>query len=149
MRLSSESPPRWEDEQSCEEGVHGLCALQGPQGSLDTLLQGRVPMTLTGYFGALSVPAPALVSTAAPGPLTMTSLPFTAPSAASEPGLLIFTALVKAFMVKDVWREWKEGFAGRPAIRELEEKWGNSWRPGNTVRVQFCRPKVIWNEILA
>jgi hypothetical protein len=25
--------------------------------------------------------------------------------------------------------------AGRPAVRELEEKWESRWRPGNTVRV--------------
>ena len=34
-------------------------------------------------------------------------------------------------------------------MRELEEKWGSSWCPGNTVRVQFCRRKVIWDELLA
>ncbi|KAF2185275.1 hypothetical protein K469DRAFT_576716, partial [Zopfia rhizophila CBS 207.26] len=51
--------------------------------------------------------------------------------------------------VKDVWREWKEGFVGLPAVRELEERWGSRWRPGNVVRVQFCRRKVIWDELLA
>ena len=66
-----------------------------------------------------------------------------------EPGLPVFTALAKAFTVKDVWKEWKEGSAGRPAVRELEEKWGSRWRPGNTIRVQFCRRKVIWDELQA
>jgi hypothetical protein len=28
-------------------------------------------------------------------------------------------------MVKDVWREWREGLAGQPAIQEPEEKWGS------------------------
>lgn len=45
--------------------------------------------------------------------------------------------------VKDAWREWREGLAGRPAVCELEDKWGSRWRPGNTVRVQFCRRKVL------
>ncbi|KAJ0127079.1 Uncharacterized protein HZ326_29818 [Fusarium oxysporum f. sp. albedinis] len=27
--------------------------------------------------------------------------------------------------------------------------WGSRWRPGNRVRVQFCRRKVIWDELLA
>jgi hypothetical protein len=31
----------------------------------------------------------------------------------------------------------------------LEETWGSRWRPGNGVRVQFCRRKVIWDELLA
>jgi hypothetical protein len=68
---------------------------------------------------------------------------------AAEPSLPVFTALARAFTVKDAWREWKEGIAGQPAIRELEEKWGSRWRPGNTIRVQFCRRKVIWDEVLA
>ena len=28
-------------------------------------------------------------------------------------------------------------------------KWGSRWRPGNTLRAQFCRRKVIWDAILA
>ena len=64
-------------------------------------------------------------------------------------GVPIVTALTRAFTVKDVWREWQEGIAGQPAIRELEEKWGSRWRPTNAVRVQFCRRKVIWDEVLA
>jgi len=54
---------------------------------------------------------------------------------AAEPSLPIFIALAKAFTVKDVWREWKEGITGQPAIQELEEKWGSRWRPGNIIRV--------------
>jgi len=34
-------------------------------------------------------------------------------------------------------------------VRVLEETWGSRWRPGNRVRVQFCRRKVIWDELLA
>jgi hypothetical protein len=33
----------------------------------------------------------------------------------------VVTALSKAFTVRDAWREWKEGIAGQPAVRELEE----------------------------
>ena len=64
-------------------------------------------------------------------------------------GLPVIAALARAFTVKDVWREWQEGLAGQPAIKELEEKWGSRWRPTNAVRVQFCRRKVIWDEVLA
>lgn len=42
---------------------------------------------------------------------------------------------------------------GRPrrsaSSEELEGKWGNRWRLGNTLRVQFCWRKVIWDAILA
>jgi hypothetical protein len=55
----------------------------------------------------------------------------------------VLAALARAFTVKHVWREWQEGLAGQPAIRELEEKWGSRWRPSNVARVQFCRRKVI------
>jgi hypothetical protein len=61
----------------------------------------------------------------------------------------VVTALVRVFTVRDVWKEWEEGIAGQPAVRVLEETWGSRWRPGNGVRVQFCRRKVIWDELLA
>jgi hypothetical protein len=123
--------------------------LESLQGSLNALLQGQVPVTFTGYFGTPHgpVPAPAPVPVPAPVP-TSVGAAILAPST-PEPGLPVFAALAKAYTVKDVWKEWKEGLAGRPAVQELEEKWGSRWRPGNTVRVQFCRRKVIWDEILA
>jgi hypothetical protein len=37
----------------------------------------------------------------------------------------VLATLARAFTVKDVWREWQEGLAGQPAIKELEEKWGS------------------------
>jgi uncharacterized protein YeaO (DUF488 family) len=49
----------------------------------------------------------------------------------------------------DVWREWKTGLLGHLSVQELEDKWGSRWRPGNNVRVQFCRRKVIWDELRA
>ncbi|KAJ9413287.1 transcriptional activator of glycolytic enzymes-domain-containing protein [Fusarium oxysporum] len=61
----------------------------------------------------------------------------------------VVAALAKVFTVLDVWKEWEEGIAGQPAVRVLEETWGSRWRPGNGIRVQFCRRKVIWDELLA
>jgi hypothetical protein len=61
----------------------------------------------------------------------------------------VVAALAKVFTVRDVWKEWEEGIAGQPAVRVLEETWGSRWRPGNGIRVQFCRRKVIWDELLA
>jgi hypothetical protein len=132
--------------------------VQGLQGSLDALLRGQIPVTFTGYFGAgPAVPATGLIGqgtapVAAPiATLAAISPALAPPGAATAIGqsLPVFTALARAFTVKEVWREWKEGLAGRPAIQELEERWGSSWRPGNAVRVQFCRRKVIWDELLA
>jgi Centromere DNA-binding protein complex CBF3 subunit, domain 2/Transcriptional activator of glycolytic enzymes len=125
------------------------------QGSLDALLQGRVPITLTGYFGAppqqgpapLQGPALASASTSV-GALTA-SPPVLGPAIVPKPSPPVYTALAKAYTVADAWREWKEGLAGQPAIRELEEAWGSRWRPSNTVRVQFCRRKVIWDAVQA
>jgi hypothetical protein len=127
--------------------------LESLQGSLNALLQAQVPITFTGYFGMpqapLPVPAPVSAPVPAPAQPPMPSVLPTAPSTAPGPGMPVFTALAKAYMIKDVWREWKEGLGGQPAVQELEEKWGSRWRPGNTVRVQFCRRKVIWDELLA
>ena len=105
--------------------------LEGLQGSLNGLLQGQVPITLTGYFGA---PPPGTAPPLAPGslaaagglastqPPSWTPLPPAAPSVALAPAPSppVVTALAKAFTVQDVWREWKEGFAGQRAVRELE-----------------------------
>ncbi|KAM4067513.1 centromere DNA-binding protein complex CBF3 subunit [Hirsutella rhossiliensis] len=127
--------------------------LDGIQGGLDALLQGKVPITFTGYFGAGSAEALALAP--APAPSTVPTLNLNtapAPAPAPEPlvpGMPIVTALARVFTVGDVWKEWEEGFAGQKAVRELEETWGSRWRPGNGVRVQFCRRKVIWDELLA
>lgn len=118
--------------------------LRSLQGGLDDLLQGRIPINLTGHFMPTQAPAPVEGSEgAAPLPV-----PTPVPAPVPKPDLPLFTALAKVFTVEDVWREWKEGSAGRPAVRELEEKWGSRWRPGNTIRVQFCRRKVIWDELL-
>ncbi|KAM4067561.1 pyruvate phosphate dikinase, PEP/pyruvate binding domain-containing protein [Hirsutella rhossiliensis] len=126
--------------------------LDGIQGGLDALLQGKVPITFTGYFGAGAAEAPA----PAPAPSTVPTLnlntaPAPAPAPAPEPlvpGMPIVTALARVFTVGDVWKEWGEGFAGQKAVRELEETW-EAAGAGNGVRVQFCRRKVIWDELLA
>ncbi|KAG6990365.1 High-osmolarity-induced transcription protein 1 [Fusarium oxysporum f. sp. conglutinans] len=107
--------------------------LEGIQGGLDSLLQGKVPITFTGHFGA--GPAVSLAPAPAPEP--------------PVPGMPVVAALAKVFTVRDVWKEWEEGIAGQPAIQVLEETWGSRWRPGNGIRVQFCRRKVIWDELLA
>jgi len=124
--------------------------LRSLQSSLDALLHGEVPVTttvtsVTSYFGT-GPPGPGLAPPI-PTPVTIASIP--PPDPFIEPGLLAITALARVYTVKDAWREWQEGLAGRPAIRELEERWGSRWRPGNTVKVQFCRRKVIWDAVRA
>jgi hypothetical protein len=68
---------------------------------------------------------------------------------ACKQGLPVYKALATIYIVKDAWQEWHEGFAGWLAIRELKKQWGSRWRPGNTVRVQFCWRKVIWDVLQA
>jgi hypothetical protein len=127
--------------QALQDQVRGL------RGCLDAILQGQVPIkTVTYYCGAGPAPAPAPMPVPIGAPLAQ------GPSAAPEPpvpGMPVVTALAKAFTVRDVWREWTEGIAGQPAVRELERAWGSRWRPGNIIRVQFCRRRVIWDEIIA
>jgi len=124
------------------------------QSSLNALLQGQVPITFTGYFGGAvigqaSAPMPILPIAPLVAPIAPVAITSQAPAIAREPGLPIYEALAMIYTVKDAWREWYEGFGGRPAIRELEEQWGSRWRPGNIARVQFCRRKVIWDELQA
>ncbi|KAK4096054.1 hypothetical protein N658DRAFT_393288, partial [Parathielavia hyrcaniae] len=120
-----------------EEGI------QGVQNSLDALLQGKTPITFTGYFGPgpSSAPSHQVPAGQVPGLGQPSS-----PSPAEAP---IITSLPKAFTVQDVWKQWAEGFAGQPAMQELEERWGARWRLGNAVKVQFCRRKVVWDTLLS
>lgn len=137
--------------------------LNSVQDSLGALIQGRVPIPLMGYLGApdalgaLGGPGAlgrlgALGGPGVPGGPGVLGGPVALGTPASavlaEPSPPVFPALTKAYTVQDVWRDWKEGVAGRPAVRELEERWGSRWRPGGTIRVQFCRRKVIWDELL-
>lgn len=113
---------------------------------LDTLLSGKIPLTITGYLGAspnlvLGVPAPVPTPASLPEPEPE---PVKASDLAVPPAI---TSLTKVFTVAEVWREWKEGLGGQPAIQKLEGQWGSRWRPGGNIRVQFCRRKVIWDAI--
>lgn len=62
-------------------------------------------------------------------------------------GLPTYT-FIKAQTVADVWREYKEGIAGGPAVEELERLWQARWRPSQAQRITWCRRKIIINEIL-
>ena len=118
--------------------------LAGLQASLNVLLQGQALMPMP-----MPVPVPGPVPGLPAAAAATGAASSSAPSAAPAPGPPVYTELAKVFTVRDVWREWREGLAGRPAIRELEEEWGSRWRPGNAVRVQFCRRKVLWDEVRA
>jgi hypothetical protein len=126
-----------------------LCFIQE---NLGALLQGRVPLNLIGYFGQPEAAAAtaAAASTAATAAATAAAAAAAElPAAPTEAGIPISTALAKAYTIQDVWKQWKEGYGSQPPIRELEKEWGSRWRPGNAIRVQFCRRKVIWDEIQA
>jgi hypothetical protein len=96
--------------------------LQALQAQLDRVL--HVPITFTLGGGPLATPAapPAIV----PVPAVTIGRPVAATAAAATPatsdatGPPILTALARVFTVKDAWREWQEGLAGQPALRELE-----------------------------
>lgn len=110
---------------------------------LDKLLHHKVPLAIISLL-------PDNISIAEL--LTPASRPPASQPPASQQGSLgppIVTSLARLYTVEDVWREWKEGLAGQPALQELEEKWGHRWRPGNKMTTQFSRRKVVWDEVRA
>ncbi|KAI1099790.1 transcriptional activator of glycolytic enzymes-domain-containing protein [Jackrogersella minutella] len=49
--------------------------------------------------------------------------------------------------VEEVWREYREGMDGQPAIEDLDAAWGSRWRPEPRGRTWYSRRKVIWDKI--
>ena len=55
--------------------------------------------------------------------------------------------LYAARTIHDIWREWEEGIAGGPALKDLEEQWGHHWRPTAAQKVAWCRRMVLYTEL--
>ncbi|KAI1496295.1 transcriptional activator of glycolytic enzymes-domain-containing protein [Biscogniauxia marginata] len=49
--------------------------------------------------------------------------------------------------VEEVWREYREGMDGQPAVEALDAQWGSRWRPEPRGRTWYSRRKVIWDKI--
>ncbi|KAI1840208.1 hypothetical protein JX266_013575 [Neoarthrinium moseri] len=49
--------------------------------------------------------------------------------------------------VDEVWKEYREGIDGQPAIEDLDANWGSRWRPEPRGRTWYSRRKVIWDKI--
>jgi hypothetical protein len=49
--------------------------------------------------------------------------------------------------VDEVWKEYREGLEGQPAIEQLDANWGSRWRPEPRGRTWYSRRKVIWDKI--
>lgn len=49
--------------------------------------------------------------------------------------------------VEEVWKEYREGLDGQPAVEELDSTWGSRWRPEPRGRTWYSRRKVIWDKI--
>jgi len=133
--------------------------LQALQAQLERVLYTPITFTLGGPLPPPPAVVPVPAAPPPPGP-AVGGRPVAAAAAAATnatdatdatdaAGPPTLTALARVFTVKDAWREWQEGLAGRPALRELEARWGSRWRPGNAIRIAFSRRKVIWDEILA
>jgi Transcriptional activator of glycolytic enzymes len=112
---------------------------------------------MTGYLSSATTvlaiaPTIGLALAITPSPMAEIAVKLAAEPAAElavVSGIPTVTCLPKVFTVADVWREWKEGVAGGPAIESLEEQYGHRWRPGNTMTVQFCRRKVVLDALKA
>jgi hypothetical protein len=69
--------------------------------------------------------------------------PSTAPPQAGPPAY----TLINAHTVADVWREYKEGIAGGPAVEQLERQWQSRWRPAAAQRTAWSRRKTVLDEV--
>ncbi|KAI0017964.1 transcriptional activator of glycolytic enzymes-domain-containing protein [Xylariomycetidae sp. FL0641] len=49
--------------------------------------------------------------------------------------------------VEEVWKEYREGIEGQPAVEALDAQWGSRWRPEPRGRTWYSRRKVIWDKI--
>ncbi|KAI1177030.1 transcriptional activator of glycolytic enzymes-domain-containing protein [Nemania sp. FL0916] len=49
--------------------------------------------------------------------------------------------------VEEVWKEYRHGLDGQPAIEKLDAMWGSRWRPEPRGRTWYSRRKVIWDKI--
>jgi Transcriptional activator of glycolytic enzymes len=69
------------------------------------------------------------------------------PSAAPPPAGPPAYTLISAHTVVDVWREYKEGIAGGPAVEQLERQWQSRWRPAAAQRTAWSRRKTVIDEV--
>jgi hypothetical protein len=118
---------------------------------VNAVANGQFQIALPGPLTAQLVPGlairqPSLV----PGPVVPPHPPPPPPGASADantsrraPEYTLFDART----VADVWREWKEGIAGRPALQELEETWGHLLRPKPKDKTAWSRRKVILDEL--
>lgn len=79
---------------------------------------------------------------------TLALAPAPAPALQLDQELPPAYMLVDARTVSDVWREYKEGIAGGPAVEKLESDWGARWRPLPKQHTAWCRRKVILDEVI-
>jgi hypothetical protein len=124
-----------------------ISAVQSALDALTSALTGgrlRLKLTgdLSGYFEPLGQPIGQSGGQAGGQPPTLAALPAQLAQPAQR-DIPIWTSLPKAYTVRDAWKQWQTTFC------PLEEQFDSAWRPGNTIRVQFCRRKVLWDEIKA
>jgi hypothetical protein len=150
---------------------HGELAVQLPATNLPAkFVPPQLPPELALSNSGPTAPAspPAASSSAPPAASTPASPPaavFSNPSAASASAYIAAMSvpvqqilpplppppvynIYASKTVADVWREWKEGIRGGPAIEMLEERWGAKWRPSSADRTAFCRLKIVIDELL-
>jgi len=69
------------------------------------------------------------------------------PAAAPQPAGPPAYTLIDAHTVADVWREYKEGIAGGPAVEQLERQWRWRWRPAAAQRTAWSWRKTVLDEV--
>jgi hypothetical protein len=74
---------------------------------------------------------------------------FVVGSQAGTPPTPVYSLSRAVNTVTKLWEEWMVGIEGKPAVKELERRYGPAWRPSSSERVQFSRRKAIVDEIEA
>ncbi|KAM7214282.1 high-osmolarity-induced transcription protein 1 [Rhypophila decipiens] len=107
----------------------------------DTRSDGTMGVAITATTGSAPSAGPAVLSSSTPAiPQTATSAsPPTAtpagPQTAGPPPQHSMSRAVKT--VEGLWKEWTVGLYDQPAIRDLDSRWGNSWRAGRRSELQW------------
>ena len=105
--------------------------------------QIALPGPLTAQLVAPSLATQQLPLVPVPAPVAPLAQTDSASRSQGAPEYILFDART----VADVWREWREGIAGRPPLQGLEETWGHLLRPKPKDKTAWSRRKVVLDEL--
>ena len=69
------------------------------------------------------------------------------PSSPPLPARPLAFRLLALHTMGDLWRAWKEGMGGQPAVEALEEEWGKEWRREGRVGRWFSARRPLIEKV--